>query len=516
MAQKVVLALALLTGILFSAAGAEELAGKVMQDNSGTPVASADVRLYKIGVRGLAADLETDGEGRFEAVELTAGEYRMEIEKPNYLNATSTFRIDPGSSVRLNIRLVRRGTISGKVRSTTGHPISSAMVRAFTKTPFGLRPMILGQGSYSNLDESGGYRLYNLPPGEYAVAVCFGAFSSAVSSTGNVPPNTEIGSGFLFYPNNAQPDSFTIIGGEEFRNVDLTILTGATFHVSGKVELPAAKTLFWVTLTPVDQPSVAVAVTPVGEDGGFNLAGIPAGLYNLFAAGPVRGRSFSGASLDKEPLFARSRIEVSRDVSDVILTPQKGLSAAIRLAVELGSEGACPLGASVNLVGLEDWGAMLQLTARAARDKDTSISNLAPAKYQLSAAELGENCYQTAESILDLTAGSPGTIAIPVASAGSVHGIVSGATDADFLVILLPSRSSFDMQLVRSAKPGPDGRFSFAALAPGKYRIAAHRTAGSAQARWMGDGEHMVEIEVRSGKPTEVEIPAPQPANPQQ
>ena len=44
--------------------------------------------MVKLGAPGLAADLETDGEGRFLAPELDPGEYRIEISRPNYVSAT--------------------------------------------------------------------------------------------------------------------------------------------------------------------------------------------------------------------------------------------------------------------------------------------------------------------------------------------------------------------------------------------------------------------------------------------
>jgi hypothetical protein len=376
--------------------------------------------------------------------------------------------------------------------------------------------MIRIQGNYSNLDESGHYRLFNLAPGEYAVAVSYGAFTSAVSSTGNVPPNTGVGSGLLIYPNNARPEFFTITGGEEFRNVDLTVPTGASFTVSGKVELPAPKTTFWVTLTAVDQPSMAIAVTPAGEDGAFSLAGIPAGSYYLFTAGPVRGRGFMGAMLANEPLFARSRIEVLRDISDLSLTPQRGQSVVVRLKIEPGSEKACPSSGAIVLTGLEDWGAMLAQTAHASRDKDIAIGNLAPARYQLTASELGETCYQTSEVFLDLTRGDPGPVTILVAGAGSIRGRVAGVKDGQLSIVLVPSKTSLGAQPIRSATPDSEGHFSFAALAPGKYWIAAHRASESSSSRWMTDTERMTAVEVQPGKPAELELPAPQPANPRQ
>jgi len=49
---------------------AATIQGTVVADHSGSPVASASVRMYRTGQRGLAADLETGGEGRFHAPEL--------------------------------------------------------------------------------------------------------------------------------------------------------------------------------------------------------------------------------------------------------------------------------------------------------------------------------------------------------------------------------------------------------------------------------------------------------------
>src|ERR1700687_4872749 len=59
--------------------GAATITGRIVEDHSGSPVASAGVRIVKVGVRGLQADLETDGDGRFDAPELSEGEYKIEI-----------------------------------------------------------------------------------------------------------------------------------------------------------------------------------------------------------------------------------------------------------------------------------------------------------------------------------------------------------------------------------------------------------------------------------------------------
>jgi len=53
--------------------------GKVVEDHSGSPLASASVRIFKIGVSRAVADLETDRGGYFRASGLSAGDHRIEV-----------------------------------------------------------------------------------------------------------------------------------------------------------------------------------------------------------------------------------------------------------------------------------------------------------------------------------------------------------------------------------------------------------------------------------------------------
>ncbi len=505
-------AVAFLIAACAGPAWAEGLAGRVLQDHSGAPVPSADVRVRKAGERGLAAELETDSEGRFQAPGLAAGDYRVEVARPNYVNATMSVRIGSGAPLRLTIRLVRLGVITGRVMSAEGQPVTGAYVQVLTRAAAGaLRPLpVRGQGGYAGVDDAGRYRLYNLAPGEYAVAVSYGASVTAVSGSGNVPPAAGRGSGLLLFPNNTKPEFFTISGGEELRNIDFGVAPAALFSLSGKVELPAPKTSFWATLTAVDQPSVGVAAAPADEDGAFRFEGIPLGSYHLFVVGPVRGRSGMGVVLGPDPLFSRSRVDVAgQDISGLSITPRKGRSAAVRLRADPGAESACPAAASVGFSSLEDWGAMFSATAQANREKDTVIENLAPGKYQLTASQLGENCYQAREVVLDLTGGEADAVAIPLAAAGSIRGRLTGGTPGEFSVILLASKTFGSPPEAQIALPDAEGRFTFAALPPGQYRIAAQRTSDSPKARWVAELGRMLEVEIVGGAPTDLQLPAP-------
>ena len=46
-------------------AHAQDFTGRVVEDSSGEPVASAELKIHKAGLRELVADLDTDRNGRF-------------------------------------------------------------------------------------------------------------------------------------------------------------------------------------------------------------------------------------------------------------------------------------------------------------------------------------------------------------------------------------------------------------------------------------------------------------------
>ncbi len=476
---------------------AEGLAGRLVQDHSGAAVASADVKVYRVGERWLAADLESDGEGRFHAEGLEAGEYRIEVSKPGYVGTTLPLRIGAGETAKPMLRLVRCGAIQGRVTNAAGQPVRPAHVRAINPAAGGgvMQPL-LQRGTLTPVDEQGRYRLYNLVPGEYKVAVTYGASTSQVSSTGILPPLGSTGSGALVHER-----VFTVTGGEEYKDIDFTVLTGALFTVSGKVELPAPKQAFWVTLTPVDRPLLASAVTPAEDDGAFRIEGVAAGSYNLFAFGPVTGYGGGGAGTGADPAFARMRVDIAgQDVSGLVVSPRKGATATLRLKAGAGCKQA-----TVSAMLLEEWAVRLNKTVQVTADKDTVVPDLPPGRYQFVAQPAG-NCYQTGEATADLTSGEAEPVAIAMAPAGSIRGRLIGGKPADFAVVLVAEKTFGGEQAVRVALPDGEGRFAFDALPAGEYRIAAHSAAESPRTRWMS--ADLMTIQVPGGAPTDVELPA--------
>jgi hypothetical protein len=503
--------LAFLLGMLAGTAVADTLQGKVVEDHSNNPLASVEVRVYRVGVRQLAADLETDTEGRFTAAGLPAGEYRIEATKPNYLGAALRLT---GVSSGLLIRLVRCGVISGQVLDAQGQPVRGATVYAMPKAADGgpLRPSAMGQGSTAQVNGRGQYRLHDLAPGEYAVAVSYGASTAIFGSTGGASVREGLGSGVQFYPTNARPQFFTVSGGEEYRT-DFAIIPSTLFSVSGKLELPAPKTEYWLALTTEDQPALAAAVSETKADGSFQFEGVPPGSYHLTASGPIGGYGGKGL-LNGEPYFGQTQVTVGgANVEGVSISLQKGrsLSFILRSSVPQMPEGACPATAHLTLTAIEDWATRLDGAADVNFKKEQSVDHLAPARFQIALSKLGESCYQPAPAILDLSGALPeGPVAVLVAPAGSIHGKLTGTTaPTGFAIALVSADAAFGDQPVQVAFPDSAGQFGFGSLRPGPYRMVAQPAGESSKARWVMDRARMIEIQVAGGVPTEMELPAP-------
>jgi 5-hydroxyisourate hydrolase-like protein (transthyretin family) len=393
----------------FSAVG-----GKVIENHSGNPVASAEIRLLRASASELIADLETDSDGNFTLPDLANGDYHLEILKPNFISTSLPLTIS-NSTPAIIVRLIRCGVISGHVLDAQGQPVHSATVFAMSQksetSPW--RPFSrTDPGHETRVDETGAFRLFNLPPGQYAVAVTYGASTSIVASTGNSQAEPT-GSGVILYPSTSQPHVFTVAGGEEYPNTDFSIMPTALYEVSGKIELEASQHGYWLALTAQSQPTFATALSEAASDGTFHFKGIPPGSYSLFAYGPSNGRGGLGIIVDEHALFGRMPLEVGADVEGVSIALQKARSASLILRNST-QKNACPATLDFQLVSLEDWGADLDRKLTIGFVKPEATGPLAPGRYLITIQDASSSCVPVSNTILDLSKPSAKTIEIPV------------------------------------------------------------------------------------------------------
>jgi len=478
---------------------AQEIDGRVLEDSSGEPLVNAELRFHQAGMRELAADLETDRDGRFHAAGIPAGEYTVDVSKPNHVTTTLKLQVP---STGLLVRLVRYAVIAGTARDTEGKPLPGRVSIPTGRGSGGARIAVLVKQPGTDelkavrqlsLADGGRYRIFDLPPGQYAIGLWWSGLP--------------VGSGAQMYPDNAHPRFFDVAGGEDYRDIDFLVTPGASFAVSGKIEAPAPNTQYAIALALPDLPALPVAYTWTEEDGNFRLEKIPPGNYDLYAGGPANGYgAFELSMLGANPVFGHIRVQVVAQNLDGILVP---MSAAKTVDVILrGSGEGCPKTSAVSFDLLDPWGMFSNHSVQANFDKPQTAHDLAPARYSLSAGGLGAGCYQLNHPIVDLSRDSAGPVAIELGKAGAIRGTLrAGIANAkDFAVVLLDADGD-KSAAAQLAFPDEQGRFEFAGLRPGRYRIAAQLAAGGPKARWLGDVAQTIEIDVPGGAPTEIELP---------
>ena len=277
------------------------------------------------------------------------------------------------------------------------------------------------------------------------------------------------------------------------------------FHVSGKVDGVNAGTGYSIALTPVDRPAIAAARVNVSPGGGFRLEGIPSGRYYALVTGPVMGWGAAGVMLGDAPVYGRGTVDVEgQDVEGLALSlgDARGVTIALRAAAGSG----CPGSAGVVLRGLEDWGAIFNWSAVVAAGEAHRFERLAPGRFLVTVSD--PPCFPNSETTVDLTGGqSERAVVVQLVAAGAIRGRLAGTERAqDFVVVLVAKDMAALTGRVQAAFPDAGGRFSFPGLRPGSYRIAAQRATGPG-ARWIADLAGMMEIEIRGGGPTDLELP---------
>lgn len=465
---------------------------RVLEDAAHQPLPSAEARLQMAGKRELSADLDTDREGVARASGLAPGEYTLTVSKANYVAAKLTIRVPRAP---LTVHLVHYGILSGSVTDSRGRPAPGRVQASYGRTIGGARVNILARSETGaiavfrelDLGDDGRYRIYDLPPGEYAVGLWYDGLPD--------------GAGMTLYPDTAHPRWFTIGGGEEHNGIDFQIAQRPSVQVRGRVALPKPKTTFALALGLPDQPLLPIAQALTADDGSFVFPHVAPGTYDLFIAGPDVGYGSHDSLIDRNPLYTRTRINVgATDVGGIELAPAPGKAVVVTLGSGKPPAG-CPSSAEVTVRIVEPWGiSRSAATQTVGFGKETTIGGLPPGRIELTASNISGACYAANAPEVDLAGEAPGKVTLELAAAGAIQGTLRAADPSAYTVVLLPPGADVEARL---AVPDAAGRFSYEGLKPGKYRIAA-RPAGPA--RWISDPTKMIEVQIPGGSPINLEL----------
>ena len=334
--------------------GRGAIAGRVVDAQTGHPIARARVRLNGIGPGIPRPPVTTDESGAFAFSHLPAGAFMLFVEKPAYAaarypeagltlrNANRPFLLADGETLdRLVVPLQRPSAMTGRVLDEHGDPLEYAQVQAFRLPASGRgKPQARQMTSTNDLGE---FRLARLEPGRYVVFAWSrqdlgGGFMGRPAGTGAHEPRPVP----TFYPgvlamNQAQP--IAVGRGTTIANVDIVLIDGMTAEVSG--------TLIGSSGEPERRGSISVRPimkdvvqggymsggTSLQPDGTFQLS-LPPGEYEL------EGRNmptFGAAGRDEE--VGSVRLTVASDMSGIVI--QLGRTA--RISGRVVFDGAAPL-----------------------------------------------------------------------------------------------------------------------------------------------------------------------------
>lgn len=332
-------------------AGTATIKGRVVDGQSGAPLARARVRLTG-GAQGPGMSppsIQTDESGTFAFMKLPAGRYFVQAEKATFLTGRYP---DAGTTLRTSFRplsvadgqvvdgvtvpLFHGGAIAGRVLDVHGDPLENVEVRAMAIPKSGRgRPQMRGGISTNDIGE---FRVARLPPGRYLLMVVPHRFDF----NPNEPLQEDLQPMPTYYPaalsaGEAQP--IAIERGTSITGLDLVALEGVSSVVSGTVIDPSGQPVRGngAIMARMLTDGGAFGGGPVSNaqikpDGTFQIKLAP-GDYQLEARAPRLPVGSNGP-----PLVGIARVTVAGGVSDVAIVLGGGATVSGRVVFEGTSE----------------------------------------------------------------------------------------------------------------------------------------------------------------------------------
>ena len=280
-----------------ASAGTATVSGRVVDAQTGNPIARARVRLEWSGSNGPPrASVTTDRSGRFVFTRLPSGSFMLTVEKSTFLFARyplsrQTFRtssrpipITDGQRIDdIVVPMYHGGAITGRVLDANGDPVENVVVQAVRLSRSG-KPQPRFGGANSN--DVGEFRVSRLEPGEYLL-LATPQRSVDTTDTSSAPEPVPT---MTFYPGvasitDAQPIAIaraTIVGG-----IDLPLVEGQVARVSGRLLDPTAQEvtsggqlIIRQIVNDLGRGNFGVNGTGVKPDGTFEVT-LPYGEYEF-------------------------------------------------------------------------------------------------------------------------------------------------------------------------------------------------------------------------------------------
>ena len=462
-----------------SAQTAEQISFRVHVVNQldRTPIQRVNVVLS--GTGGEQGYGRTDAGGSVEVL-LPAGKYLLNVSRKGYAVASAPgtmgkiVEIRPGAVNEMTIAMTQLGVIAGRVVDQYGDPVQRAIVRSIDQLRSQNGPDDGYEGfSVAFTDDRGEFRIANVAPGSHYLGVEFDSENNQRSSGTRARFGWPRTGGYALYPGTtkiAEAQQIEVSSGQVTRVRDLHLNMRPALSVSGRVLPPPQAKRASVQLDPAEGRlglNVTAGRGAISEpDGSFKLMVLP-GSYILHAADSQSGKispSIPVALNEKDVTGIELKLQLSYELSGRIMVDgQDKLDfSKLRLSL-LGPNDKIDINGTfhANLFGSQ-------------------------ALYALQGLPDGWYVKDVMEGwkhvIGKLLYVQPGTTDFSITvSPRAAHldvGLESGALDVVYVFLLPTGSAVLDMDSLPTPRRDANGRFTFASVPPGSYRVfsfdAAH------------------------------------------
>jgi protocatechuate 3,4-dioxygenase beta subunit len=439
----------------------------VVDADSGLPLPEAVVHFIS---EEQEWELETDEAGRAIFPEMSPGLIRLRIEKDGYIDPQ-----DPEQSGRsypapaaarpvVIIPLLRAAVIAGEVTDAEGEPLGGMMAMALRRlSPES--PRLTRTGAFAVTDDQGRYRLHGLPPGEYTVAVAPWGGGVAVHRA----------AGMQYLPGEADPSRAQFVeleGGQEIPSAHIRVAHRGMGSITGHVDGAAPGEQVHLAVLPATGFRQPIATAAAGADGQFRFESIPEGTFRLIAWSGSEAGELSRAPEGVAVRYGFTPVAVAGEgVAEV----RMDLGPALRLRVR----GECGIAGALRLHMEGGWPESWKFEGRPAGG-GFEWESLPPGRYRVDAPALDPACVwlgvrragrqEAPAAVFDLTTAADLEAVTAPASAivtGRLH--LEGRPVAAAEVALWHEDGR---TLSLTTATDAEGRFRFAGLPPGRYRLA--------------------------------------------
>ena len=324
---------------------------------AGQPVGGALVMVAGTDV-AVSRVTATDDAGRFAFDGVPAGHVLVVAGKPSYLAALygavhagrpgKTIAVGSEPSTDLVIPIARGAAVSGRVVDAGGQPVVGARVRVTSRRLVGHVVVLggdAGEPAAATTDETGAFRIFDIPPGDYLVGVAARGLGPGDTRLGDAPPDepapsaqgASIGYAPAYFPAAAAPDTATVItlaAGTDRTGVDIRTSLARFARIDGVAAgvdgtMPANQ----VQIRPRGWNSSGAFLysqtTRVGGDGRFTFNNVPPGDYTITARSLPPPRDPLAANGKRTPIiWALNDVSAAQTDMRVIMRWQGGLTVS--------------------------------------------------------------------------------------------------------------------------------------------------------------------------------------------